>query len=80
MVDLNELQKEIDALIDNETDDSLLNWYMAKQFPSYKSLLGDGDFVDFKINAISIRVEPTKISLIIKEDAFINNTKFAMAA
>ena len=56
MVDLKELQKEIDNLLDNETDESLLNWYMSKRFPDYKTILGAGEFYNSGLKPMCIEV------------------------
>ncbi len=45
MIDLNILQKEIDFVLDLETNDSLSNWFLQKKFSSITTIIGEGAFV-----------------------------------
>jgi hypothetical protein len=84
MVDLNELQKEIDSLLESETDESLMNWYMSKKFPDYKKVLGSGKFQSLAIGTLCTRVNQTSAKTNTVNDLNSEtepiNTKYALAA
>lgn len=61
MIDLNELQKEIDDLLDNETNESLLKWYMSKKFPNYQKVMGEGELFAID-NDVNSKVEQVPVS------------------
>ena len=44
MIDLDKLQLEIDDLLESETNESILNWYINQSVAKYKKYLGEGDF------------------------------------
>ncbi len=46
MINLQELEKEIDTLLNNETRDSLTAWLLNKRFGNLNELTGEDSFVD----------------------------------
>lgn len=48
MLDLSKLEKEIDALLESETDESLTNWLFNKRFGALNEILGTGTFVSLQ--------------------------------
>ena len=69
MVDLKVLQDEIDNLLEKETDDSLLEWYMSKKFPDFRHLLGEGNFFNL-MQELCSEVTQTDISRPLIDDTF----------
>lgn len=49
MIDLKVLQLEIDSLLDNETDESLMQWYANQNISNYKDFLGAGEFINLDL-------------------------------
>ena len=87
MINLLDLQKEIDELLDKETDDSLLNWYntfKSKKKSIVESYIGDGDFLLFSPDCLdnSIDLEPEKTTHVYcdPQGANAGNTQYSMAA
>jgi hypothetical protein len=81
MIDLKELQKEIDELLDNETDESLLNWYMSKKFASCKAVLGEGTFGNLDVQSISTETKPVSVrAMELGTNTLEPTSQYAMAA
>jgi hypothetical protein len=57
MIDLQELDKEIDVLLNNETKDSLTTWLLNKRYSNLTELLGKGSFVGLSNQGSAIFVE-----------------------
>ncbi|RZS71653.1 hypothetical protein [Pseudobacter ginsenosidimutans] len=57
MVDLNKLQAQIDSLLENETDESILNWYLDQKVEKYKNLLGEGKFSNLKDESCTLNTQ-----------------------
>ena len=60
MVDLNELDKEIDKLFENETSDSLTKWLLGKRLGSFNNIIGEGTFIGMQRQSKSIFVSKQK--------------------
>ena len=48
MLDLSKLEKEIDALLESETEETLSSWLFNKRFGALNKILGTGTFVSLK--------------------------------
>lgn len=57
MIDLQELERKIDVLLENETKDSLTAWLLNKRFVNLTELLGKGTFVGLANQGTAIFVE-----------------------
>lgn len=84
MIDLKKLEREIDDLLESETEESILNWYMSKKFPTYKTQLGEGEFHTLSIPDLYSKVIQTHlIDLIDHEYETVvdsNCVQYSMAA
>lgn len=57
MIDLQELEKEIDVLLENETKDSLTSWLLNKRFSNLSQMLGKGSFVGLANQSAALMVQ-----------------------
>jgi len=58
MIDLKKLERKIDALLAQETSESLNSWYSAKLVDNLESYLGDGDYVESGIMSVDAFAQP----------------------
>jgi hypothetical protein len=81
MINLQEIEKEIDKLLESETEASLKSW--LKEQNSSKQYLGQGEFVfsGFKSQQIEIATT-TKINYITSDEdnGYVDNCVYTMAA
>ena len=70
MIDLKELEKEIDTLLDSETTDSLTIWYNSQSNFNLDCYLGDGQIINVYENDKFSIVEnnPHKSKILIQPD------------
>ncbi len=66
MISLIELEKEIDALFEKETNDSLTAWLLNKRFGNISMLIGKGTFISISGSSTAIFPE--------KNSAYFNQT------
>lgn len=83
MLDLDELERKIDAALAQETPESLTNWLMNKRASNVESYIGEGDYVPYHFSFLESKEEvkgqkPASISC----DIYANtgSTQFAEAA
>ena len=62
MIDLDKLEQEIDALLEQETESSLTKWLLNKRFGHLNNLLGNGSFVSMQRASMS-KFIPTKTNV-----------------
>lgn len=83
MLDLEELERKIDAALANETPESLTAWLMSKRMSNIETYIGEGDYVPCKFNFLSEmqNVLPVTPALIpCDKPSSAGNTQYAMAA
>lgn len=83
MIDLKKLEQEIDALLANETTESLAKWAESYSPENLECYLGHGDFVESGIASILIDVDsviPTSVIISDTDDDSAGFIQFAIAA
>jgi hypothetical protein len=83
MINLEELEKEIDALLESETTESLKKWVREQNNLSVSCYLGNGDFMPLTQHPVSLIVENVsqeEIKPLPIEDTNSGNTQYATAA
>ena len=58
MIDLENLEKKIDALLESETEESLTTWLFNKRFGNLNKLLGEGTFISLKGKTFPVFITP----------------------
>jgi|688.fasta_scaffold1300311_1 hypothetical protein len=83
MLDLDELERKIDAALAKETPESLTSWLMSKRSSDVETYIGEGDYVPCKFNFLQEyqKVVPEKQALIpCDHPPSAGNIQYAMAA
>ena len=81
MVNREQLEKDIDDLLDNITDDELVSWYNSKAQIDVESYLGQGSLLDIApLPRIEFVPRGAAEIIVDKTNSDISNNEFGIAA
>ena len=80
MIDLKKLEERLDALFEQETEESFAKWLEEKKQKEVQSLLGNGIVETIKILKLNLGEVKVSPSIEDSSNTLVGNEQFAIAA